>query len=268
MQHIKIRKTRLDHDDIRSLFDIQLNFPKGFLQVRGIHLIRFPVTEFWGRFRRIPEGAIKVGSVLGTVGHDGNIGKSFIIQRIPNGSNPSIHHVRGGHHVRPRPAVRHRLFRQKLQSGIVEDLAVPDNSAVAMGGIFTEADIRNNRHLGHRILECPNGLLDNAVIGIGFGSHFIFMLRNPKQNNRRDPQGSHLFHIFHQPVHGKLKDSRHGRHGTSFPPSGTYKHGINQILHAEVILAHHGAQGLGHSKTPGTICGKVHSQSSLLGNRC
>ena len=65
----------------------------------GVHLVAFAVAKGGGGTGSGAEGAVKSGSILGGIGHNGHILEACRIQRAADGSHAAVHHVGGCHHV-------------------------------------------------------------------------------------------------------------------------------------------------------------------------
>ena len=82
----------------------------------------------------------------------GMLAKIAIIETAPNRADPPVEHVRGRDHVRPRLGVGDRLAHEELDGFVVDDLAVPDDPAMTVGCVFTEAHVRDEEEPGTSFL--------------------------------------------------------------------------------------------------------------------
>ena len=65
-------------------------------------------------------GAVEGRGVFGGVGQDQRVVEAVGLQRLADGLDAAVHHVRGGDDVGPGMGVDEGLFGQPLQRGVVE----------------------------------------------------------------------------------------------------------------------------------------------------
>ena len=153
---------RLDHDDVRPLFHVQSGFAHGFAGIGRVHLVPAPVAEGRGRLGRFAEGPVKGRRVFGGVAHDGNPGMPGFVQSAADFRHPAVHHIRRGDHVGPGFHVAQGHAGQVFQSGVVVHLAVLEQPAVPVTGVFAQTDVGDDRQAGDLFLERPDGPLHHA----------------------------------------------------------------------------------------------------------
>ena len=141
---VEIRHRRLHHDHVRAFLNIEFDFAHRFARVGRIHLIAAPVAELRRGFRGFAERSVENRSVLRGVRNDGSICESRRIQRLADRGHAPVHHVAGCNDIGARARMRHRCFRQPLECGVVLHLAIHNQSAVAVAGVFAIADIRHD----------------------------------------------------------------------------------------------------------------------------
>mgnify|MGYP003337085327 CR=1 FL=1 len=97
---VQVCQGRLDHHDIRSFLDIQIDLAQRFPSVRRIHLVGLTIAELGTGERRIPKRRIETRREFRRVGHDRQLGEPGLIKLRADGSDPPIHHIGGSHHIR------------------------------------------------------------------------------------------------------------------------------------------------------------------------
>ena len=66
------------------------------------------------------------------------------IQRLPNGADAPVHHVRWRDHVAARLGLDDGLLREDLDGFVVQDLSVDDEAVLAMGRVGIQGDVAND----------------------------------------------------------------------------------------------------------------------------
>ena len=67
--------------------------------------------------------------------------KAILVQCLADCAHPSIHHIRGTHHVSTRSGMRYGRLCQKLQGMVVINIATCNDTTVPVIGVFTQTDI-------------------------------------------------------------------------------------------------------------------------------
>ena len=137
--------------------DVGGGFAQAFHRVGGVHLIGLAVAVMRGGLRRVAERAVERGGVLGGVGHDGGGLIAVLVQDGPNGGYPAVHHVGGGHHVRPRLHMGEGGLGQHLQGLVVVHALAAEDAAVAVVGILAHAHVGDHIEIRVFGLDGPDG---------------------------------------------------------------------------------------------------------------
>ena len=206
-----------------------------------IHLVGLPVSEGRSGIRRFPEGAVKSGGVFNRVGHDGSSGVSRLIQGLPDGQHPSVHHVGGSHHVRSRLHMGKSGFCQQLQGFIIVHILAAEHPAVAVGGVFAHAHIGDVVQIRHLDLCPAQGFLHNTLLRVGSGAHLVLVVRNAEKHHAAHAGVRQLGKLLRQDIQGIPVLSRHGRDLLPFIFSLHNKQRIDQRGFVHSGLPHHSA---------------------------
>src|SRR5690242_6576380 len=101
------------------------------------------------------------------------------------------------------------LLGQEFQGGVVVNIAVLDDAAVAVVGVFAHADIGDYRQVRYLLLQGPDRFLDDPGIGVGVAADSVLGFRNSEENDRRNPQLMDLLGLGDDILDGLLVDPRH-----------------------------------------------------------
>ncbi len=129
---------------------------------------------------------------------------------------------------------------------------------MAVVGVFIDADIGDDEHLGNRRLDFPDRPLNDAVGIISLGPAGVFFAGNPKKKDRRDAEGMTFFHLLHQVVDGIPVNPRHGGYFLSFAPPFANEQGGDQVVHRQVGLTNQPQKSRVLSQPPVAVNGKGH----------
>ncbi len=94
-------------------------------------------------------------------------GKPFFVERLANGGDSAIHHVGWRDDVGPGFSMREGRAGQQLQGRIVLHLPPLHHAAVAVTGVFAQADVCDHQQVRHGVLDGPDRLLDDPILGVG-----------------------------------------------------------------------------------------------------
>ena len=208
----------------------------------GIHLVAPAVAKGGGGAGGVPEGAVEGGGVLGGIGHNGGVFVAVFIQDFPNGGNPAIHHIRGGHHIRSCLDVGQGGFAQNRQGFVIVHGMTMDNAAVAVVGVLAHAHIGDHIALGISSLDGADALLDNAVGIPGGGAAGVLVGGNTKEQHPADTGGHTGGDFLPDPVGGAAPLAL--QRGDGFPDMLPLyqKQGIHQTVRGYPGFPHHPAQ--------------------------
>ena len=92
-----------------------------------------------------------------------------------DGADAAVVHVRGSDAVGACFGVGHGDVADAVDGqGVVETAVVAEDAAVAVGGVFAEADVGDDEEVGEAAAEEADGLDDGAVGVVGGGAEGIF----------------------------------------------------------------------------------------------
>ena len=105
---VEVRQRGLDHDHIGAFLDVERHLAQGFAGVGRVHLVAAPVAELRRRVGSVTEGPVETRSVLGGVAENGRVLETVDVERLADGPDAPVHHVRGRDHVGARARVAER----------------------------------------------------------------------------------------------------------------------------------------------------------------
>ena len=86
----------------------------------------------------------------------------------------------------PARACESAAFGQQLQRRIVQNLAVLDHAAVAVAGVFAEANIGDDEQIELGLANRFDRALHRAGRGGRFRAGFVLVFRQAEENHRRE----------------------------------------------------------------------------------
>src|SRR3990172_5707014 len=100
--------------------------------------------------------------------------------------------------------------------------------------ILVITDVCNHKDILCLFFNGNNGLLDYPFIGIGIGTHFVLLIRNPEKNNSRNSKPFQDFYLFNQLINRHLVVSRHRWYRLFNAFSRPDKEGHNQVVYRQM----------------------------------
>lgn len=189
-EDIEVGEGGFDHDHIGAFGEVEGDFAEGFFGIGGVHLVAASVTELGGGFGGIAEGAVIGGGVFGGVGEDGGMVEAGLIEGLADGADAAVHHIAGGDDIGAGFGVADGGFGEELEGGVILDGPVGafffDNAAVAVAHVFAEADVGNDEEIGEFLFEEADGLLDDAIFGVGPGGFGVFGFGDAEEEDGAD----------------------------------------------------------------------------------
>ena len=138
------------------------------------------------------------------------------------------------------------LFGQAGECGIVVHIqpvgGFHHGSAVAVAGVFAEAEVGDDDQLRGTFFNQPDGLLDNPVVVAADLAGVVFFVGDTEDQNGWNFQADHLIHNFVESVEGPLELAWHGFDLALEIGPMVDEQRIDQIFNPEVILADHVSQ--------------------------
>ena len=143
------------------------------------------------------------------------MGEAGRVEPLPDRAYHAVHHPAGGDHVGARPGVDDRLLGQELQGAIVVDVGpsggVAQRAAMAVVGVFAEADVGHQQQLRGSLLGHADGLGDDAGVAGGIAAGGVFLGGDAEEDHAAQAQFGGLADFVGQQVGRELKIARHGR---------------------------------------------------------
>src|SRR6266436_7147323 len=145
--YVEIGERGLDHHHVRAFFKVERDFFQGFAGVGGIHLVAAAIAELRGGLRGFAERAVEAGAVFRGVGKNGGVFEFVLVEFFADGGYATVHHVGRGDDVGAGAGVGEGLVGEDGDGGVVGyggfvgEMVVLDYSAVAVVGVFAEADV-------------------------------------------------------------------------------------------------------------------------------
>ena len=218
------------------------DFAQRLVGVGGIHLVTAPVAEFGRGLGGFAERAVIRGRKFRGVGHDGRVGKAGAIQFRPDGAHPAVHHVAGRHDVRAGFGVAGGGPREQFQRWVVQDFSALHDAAMPVLHVFAQTHVGDDEQRRQFLFQKPDGLLDDAIFGVGAGSFRIFLVRNAEQQDRRDAQRVGADGFAQEFIGRKLEHAGHGVDGAAdlVPAAGEQRQ--HQLGDVQMRFGHEPAQ--------------------------
>ena len=141
----------------------------------------------------------------------------------------TIHHVGRSYHVGAGLRTGHGGLCQQRQCLIVQDLAVFDQTAVSVGGVLAQTDVRDDHQLRKYLLDVADGLLNDSVFIVSLGTALILVGRDAEHQHTLDACLPDPVQFLIQTVDGILVDARHGLDRVLDIFSFYHKNRIDQI---------------------------------------
>ena len=262
-EHVQVGQGRLDHEDVRALGHVQGHLLQGLPPVGRVHLVLAAVPEAGRALRCLPEGAVEAAGVLGRVAHHRHVGEARLVQPGPDGPHHAVDHARGGDDVRAGLRVDHRGPLQQLQGGVVEQVAlgqgghvvlVPglvDDAAVAVVRVLAEAHVRDDHQLRRRCLDGPDGPGHDALRVVVLRAAGVLLLWDAEKDHPGDAQPGDLLRLLGQLVHRELVLAGHGADGVADPLAWPHEEGVDEVRWAQRRFPDHAPQVGAQAQPPG-----------------
>ena len=134
----------------------------------------------------------------------GDVSKFVVVELGADGGDAAVHHVGGGDDVGAGARVRQRLLGEDFERGVVGDFTVFDDAAVAVVGVFAEADVGDDDEIEIRFADGFDGALDDAVCAGGAGAGGVFRFGKAEENDAGDAELFDFAAFFDELVDGLL----------------------------------------------------------------
>ena len=173
---IEVRAGRLDHNDVGALLDIAVDSAAREPAAARRQLVAFAVAKGGARAGGVAERAVQTAGEFGRVGHqDDLVGDAGFDEFELDGADAAVVHVRGGDAVGAGFGVGHGDVADAVDGeGVVEAAVVAQDAAVAVRGVFAEADVGDDEEGGEVAAQEADGLDDGAVGVVGGGAEGVF----------------------------------------------------------------------------------------------
>ncbi len=154
------------------------------------------------------------------------------------------------------------IARRHSKRFIVENATVLDDSAMAVIGVFVDADVGHDHQSWDLVLHRFDGPLHDAVRIEPRTPPRIFPVGNPKEDDGGNPQGRNLTCLFHQEIDRETELARH--RANLLPPIPPFddEQRINQVGRGQARLPHHATKCLMLPQPPEPLYWKGHRITS------
>src|SRR5262249_36629796 len=134
-----------------------------------------------------------------------------------------------------------RLLSENFQRGIVGDFIVFDDAAMAMVGVFAEANIGDDQQAQFRLANGFDGALHNAVFSQRTCTSRVFRFRESEKDHPGDAEVLDFAAIFGNAVGRLLEYAGHGTDLLSDAAAWADKHWIDKACGGEARFANQSA---------------------------
>ena len=124
---------------------------------------------------------------------------------------------------------------------------------MAVGGVLAHAHITDQVQFREPGFQCPHGLLDNAVLGIGFAAASVLVVGDAEEHKLIDAGFQHFLGLVEHLVDAVAVLARHGGDFLLAVLPLHHKGGVNQGGFVHAGLPHHLPQNLAVTQTAGTM---------------
>jgi hypothetical protein len=125
---------------------------------------------------------------------------------------------------------------------MVASFAVLDHAAVAVVGVFAEADVGDHHQFGRRVLGSPHHARNEAVVVPRVAARGILVVRDAEQHQRLHSIARQALHRVLQLPLGDAGHSRHFRDRQGIVDAFLDEQRLDQVVGGDGGLAHQGAQ--------------------------
>src|SRR5450755_1091752 len=248
--YVEVGEGGLDHDDIGPLGDIQCDLAQGFAGVGGVHLVGTAIAELRRGTGGLSEGSVEAGGELGGVGHDGRLLKALLIQQGADRADTTIHHVGGRNDIRASFDVREGHVAQQLQCFVVLHIAVLDDAAMPVAGVFTQANVGDDQRIRCLGLQTPDRLLDDALLGVCLRAYLVLLVGDAKEQYGWNAQARDALRFTPQVLQRPLHNPWHGGNLAWLVDAFRNEERVDELLDVQVRLADHAAQPIVLARAP------------------
>lgn len=156
---VQILTRGLDHDDIGALANVSVDGSAGQAPAAGRQLVAPPVAKRGGAAGGVAEGPVQAAGELCRVGHEDDfVGDAGLDELELDGADAAVVHVRGGDAVGAGLGVGDCDVRDAVDAqGVVQGAVFAQDAAVAVRGVFAEADVGDDEEGGEGAAEEADG---------------------------------------------------------------------------------------------------------------
>ncbi len=252
-QHVEVWKPRLDHDDIGAFGNVERDLAQRLARVGRIHLIAVPVAELRRRSRRFAERAVECRGVLCAVRHDRDVLRAVAVQCAANRRDASVHHIGGRDDVGPCRRVGAGDPAEELDGRIVFDRAVSvQDAAVTVIGVLAAAEIGDDDHLRHRLLDRANRALNDSFGIVAARCRSVLGGGNAEEQHALDAERKELACRGDGAVELEACDAGHRLDRSRIRGAFGDEERLDELLDVDAVLANERAHDLGAAQTPRT----------------
>ena len=188
----------------------------------------------------VAERAVEGGRIFRRIGHDLHVEESGRVQRLADGADAAVHHVRRRDDVAAGFGLHQRLPHQYRDRLVVEDPAVLDQPVMAVAGEGIERDVAEHAEIGKFLLDRAHRLA-HEVIGVERLRAVLVAqgrLGIGKQRDAGDVQFHRALGVAHGLIDGEPVDAGHRGDGGALVVAVDHEQRPDQIVGGEHVFAH------------------------------
>jgi hypothetical protein len=179
-------------------------------------------------------------------------------------ADPAVHHVARADRVSARLDVALRGLGQELEREVVHDLVPVHDPAVAVRGVFAQADVGQKHELGDLLAEGSQRPLHDSVLVVGSRARPVLLLGDAEEENGADPQSLSLLGFLAETVDGALRDTGQALERPLDSVARANEERKDKVAQVEARLAHELAQRRGAPEAAKPREGKRAAHASNL----
>src|SRR5699024_6531431 len=175
------------------------------------------------------EGAVEGGGVFGGVGEYGDVGVTFLVERVTDGGHLPVHHPGQSEQLGSCLGLGEGDGGVAGQGGVVVDPpGRVEHAAVAVVGELVQAQVGLHHELvAHVVVQCGGGAVEDPLGIVGGAAGGVPVVRDTEEHDPADPGVSSLLGGPAQGVHAVLLHAGHGLDGAGLGRFGD-EHGQHQ----------------------------------------
>ena len=177
-----------------------------------------------------------------------------LVEGVADRGDAAIHHVGGRDDVGPGGRVRNRRPHELLDGRIVGDLIVDEDPAVAVIGVFAQADVGDDQHLRQLALERPDRRLHGRLRIVSGRPDVVLLIRQPEEQHAPDAVRPRRPRLCHRLVDREVEDAGHRADLPAHAFTGADEQREHQRVGRETGFADERPHGVGSAEPAKPAC--------------